>query len=41
MKIDISFTTKDWLIIRFMILIFVTLVVIANYFVDVPDWQTV
>lgn len=41
MKLDITFTTKDWLIIRFMILIFVTLVMIANYCVDVPDWQTV
>ena len=39
MKIEI--TTKDWLIIRFMVIIFVSLVIIADYYVEVLNWGTV
>jgi hypothetical protein len=38
MKIEI--TTKDWLIIRFIIVILGILVLIADYYVGVLNWVT-
>jgi len=39
MKIEI--TTKDWLIIRFVFIIFMSLILIADYYVEVLNWGTV
>ena len=39
MKIEI--TTKDWIIIRFVFLIIMALIMLADYYVDVLNWGTV